>query len=357
MQEDTHNAMPWGLNTNEKLVNWVIENIEYDPDVANWKLSSPEETAETKRGNCHDQSLFTYNHIKDARAATGQLFFIEANEGGGPGGNTHTLTWFRVGGTDGQIQWLETAWEGQKGIKGFSSMEALKKYIVKAMKDDKDINSGNFDGIVFSEKPNYKVGMELGEYVESWELEEELHKYSEVTTFGIREYEGELDPKDFHPHGGLCPDLDALQELHDKALEPFSEHAQAMIAAMPIQTLEPSPAVKAYVSEALTSSVHFVDDSEIHKLHDEVYEMYQEIKDIGRTVKFEYDQTHDDAVYVAREMAKAHALLYGEGYAHVVPYYKALDDLNELLPDKINNIVVEDAKERGINNETTQSDD
>lgn len=168
-----------GLDSTEKLLDWTTTNIQYDEIQEDWKLRSPSETFRERKGNCHDQSLFLLNYYKNKRMGYGQLFFIECSEDSKVGGNTHTLTYIRVG---PQYQWLETSWIGNQGIRVFDSIEEMKSKILELMKPNENSDSIKFEGIRFSVTPGYGIGMSLGEYVESWDLEEKLYKYSDVNT-------------------------------------------------------------------------------------------------------------------------------------------------------------------------------
>ncbi len=158
-------------DTPEKLYNWMHKNISYTKDIKGWKLKSASELYHTKEGICHDQSLFIDVILRLLEIDHGQLFFVEYSKNNPIGGNTHTLSWYKQ---DGKIYWLENAWEDQAGIHGpYKSIDELKNAIFEIYNTDIDINSNKYDGIVFGEKNNYKIGMGLGEYVESWKLDDD----------------------------------------------------------------------------------------------------------------------------------------------------------------------------------------
>ena len=158
-------------DTPDKLFNWMHKNISYTKDIRGWKLKSASELYSIREGICHDQSLFIDVILRLLQIEHGQLFFIEYSKNNPIGGNTHTLSWYKQ---DGKIYWLENAWEDQAGIHGpYKSIDELKYAILEIYNTDTDINSNKYDGIVFGEDNKYELGMSLGEYVESWELDDD----------------------------------------------------------------------------------------------------------------------------------------------------------------------------------------
>lgn len=72
------------------------------------------------------------------------------------------------------ITGFENAWEDQAGIHGpYKSVEEIKEAVLEVYNNDNDINSHKYDGIVFGKYSNYRCGMSLGEYVESWTLDDD----------------------------------------------------------------------------------------------------------------------------------------------------------------------------------------
>ena len=162
----------------EDIYEWMRKNISYDnASPSEWKLKSPQETYDLKKGNCHDQSLLSFTLFKSMGYKRGQIFFIEYKEGESVGGNTHTFTWYI---DEDKYYWFETAWENKAGIHGpYNSIAELKEDVRKEWNND--INSRSYsgvywDGIEFSETSKYKVGMGLGDYVDSWLFEEFTEK-------------------------------------------------------------------------------------------------------------------------------------------------------------------------------------
>ena len=147
-----------------------MDEIQYDKSIREWRLKSPSQTYKRKLGNCHDQSLYALNSLRQMGLEVGQLFFIELNEGEIVGGNTHTLTWYKK---NGKYYWFEHSWENYRGIHGpYNSLEELKSDVYKSWENDNDINSKKYERIEFFDKPHYEIGMTLGEYVDSWTSDE-----------------------------------------------------------------------------------------------------------------------------------------------------------------------------------------
>lgn len=150
----------------EDIISWM-DCITYDDDDANWKLRAPSVVEYKKIGNCHDQSLFLYSVLKEQGYDCGQLFFIEYNKGDDVGGKTHTLTYVKQ---NGKYLWLEHAWDGCTGVNGpYASLDALKNEVHNKWKKSSD---GSFNDIMFATVSNYQVGMDLAEYVSSWQLKD-----------------------------------------------------------------------------------------------------------------------------------------------------------------------------------------
>lgn len=157
-------------DTPDKLFDWMHRNISYDKTIHEWELKSASELYSTKTGNCHDQSLFIDVILRLLQIDHGQLFFVEYSKSKSTG-NAHTLSWYKK---DRKYYWLENAWEDQAGIHGpYNSINELKNAILNIYNNDNDLNSHNYDGIAFGEKNMYELGMSLGEYVESWTLDDD----------------------------------------------------------------------------------------------------------------------------------------------------------------------------------------
>lgn len=144
----------------------IMNNIEYDESIKDWKLKIPPQTWKVKKGNCHDQSLLAKWWFDKMGYICGQLFFIEMNDGESTGGNAHTLTWYQK---DDKYFWFEHSWENKRGIHGpYNSIDELKEDVYREWESDDDINSHKYKRIEFFDIPKYKPGMTLGEYINSW---------------------------------------------------------------------------------------------------------------------------------------------------------------------------------------------
>lgn len=150
----------------EKLLQWM-DCIEYDNDDENWKFQSFDQIPITKKGNCHDQSLFASVILTANGYETGQLFFIAVKKDSNVGGMTHTLTWYKV---DNKYYWFEHAWESERGIHGpYSNLDELKSDVKKAWKKCND----GYDDILWASSNNAVVGMNLAQYVAAWDIQDE----------------------------------------------------------------------------------------------------------------------------------------------------------------------------------------
>lgn len=187
-------------NTPELIYEWMHKNISYDKTLHGWKLKTPAETFKLRTGNCHDQSLFEAFLFHSLGIVNGQLFFVEFSKNNPVGGNTHTLTWYRVDTPNEDYKhsyyWFENAWEDEAGIHGpYNGIDGLKHAVFEAYKNDRDINQGKYDGIVFSTLSNYRCGMSLGEYVESWRLEDD-HLIDDNTPYIKAKIKSTKNPND-----------------------------------------------------------------------------------------------------------------------------------------------------------------
>mgnify|MGYP001038493075 CR=1 FL=1 len=181
-------------HTPEEIYEWMHKNISYDKTITGWKLKLPSEVYVEKKGNCHDQALFEAFIFHSLGIINGQIFFVEFSKDNPIGGNSHTLTWFRTATKEAKLSadwkapfneenaakgpfkfwWFENAWEDQSGIHGpYDSVNEIKDAVLEVYNNDNDINSHKYDGIVFATNSNYRCGMSLGEYVESWRLDDD----------------------------------------------------------------------------------------------------------------------------------------------------------------------------------------
>lgn len=148
-------------DTPQMIHQWIKNNISYDHSTS-WKLRTPGETFESKKGNCHDQASLMLSALKSIDVPCGSLFFIEYNEDEEAGGRTHTLTWYAQ---RGKIYWPETSWGGQEKIHGpFDDINDLKEYITDL--HSKEPQAQRYPKLQFQKVgSNVDHGMNLGEYV------------------------------------------------------------------------------------------------------------------------------------------------------------------------------------------------
>lgn len=163
-----------GEKTPEALYDWMHENIKYDNTIHGWKLRDAAQLYIDKKGNCHDQAYFEAFILNSWGYDARIMFFVEYKLDSDVGGNTHSLCYYRTRDPDSRYYWFENAWEDWAGIHGpYDSIDDIKEAVLNTYNEDNDINSHEFDGIVFSTLSNFRIGMSLGEYVESWRLEDD----------------------------------------------------------------------------------------------------------------------------------------------------------------------------------------
>lgn len=176
-----------GEATAEALWNWMHNNIQYDKSLGDWKLRTAAELYIDKKGNCHDQAYFAAFILNSWGYDARLLFFMEFDDDSEIGGNTHTLCYFRKREPDAMWYWFENAWEDQAGIHGpFENVEEVKQAVMKTYEEDNDINSHKFDGIVFGSVSNYRLGMNLHDYVDSWTLDDD-RRFADMNKDPIQE--------------------------------------------------------------------------------------------------------------------------------------------------------------------------
>lgn len=180
------------IKTAGELYKWMRDNIEYDKAIKGWKWRTPSEVFDDRKGNCHDQSLFSSFMLHSRGYVCGRLFFVECKTGTNtPAGNAHTFTWYREGGPGYsdfkepasdhpyrgpyEFYWFETTWEGKEGIHGpYKSMDELKSAVIDAYNNDDDINSHNpkSQTLAMGDNSSALCGCDLHKYVTSWRVKE-----------------------------------------------------------------------------------------------------------------------------------------------------------------------------------------
>lgn len=147
------------FKTPEELSRWMKANIHYDSP-STWKLKSPLDTYNSKKGNCHDQAYMEKQVFNQMNINNGLLSFIEYNENSPEGGMTHTLLWFKK---NGKLYWFENAWDGEQGIHGpYNSIKELKSEIENLHKNMPSYNK--YPDLAWA-TPKAKEGMNLGEFI------------------------------------------------------------------------------------------------------------------------------------------------------------------------------------------------
>ena len=147
------------FKTPEELSRWMKANIHYDSP-STWKLKSPLDTYNSKKGNCHDQAYMEKQVFNQMNINNGLLSFIEYNENSPEGGMTHTLLWFKK---NGKLYWFENAWDGEQGIHGpYNSIKELKSEIENIHKNMPSYNK--YPDLAWA-VPKAKESMNLGEFI------------------------------------------------------------------------------------------------------------------------------------------------------------------------------------------------
>lgn len=101
-------------------------------------LKSHDEVSKSRRGDCHSQVMYEHEELKKLGYEPKAKFFMEIDPKTGQGGQTHSFIYFK----DGEnFWWFENAWEGQEGLKSFSSekemISAIKRLHVKEQTGDR----------------------------------------------------------------------------------------------------------------------------------------------------------------------------------------------------------------------------
>lgn len=128
---------------NNKPLESIMKDFSYDS--TNHKLRSPEETAELKRGNCHDQVLYEIDQLKKSGKDPKAKFLIEVDSKTGQGGQTHSYVYYKDG---EQYVWFENAWGDQAGTHKYDSEKELHDDVMKKFRNNTSMDkiyTGNFN--------------------------------------------------------------------------------------------------------------------------------------------------------------------------------------------------------------------
>ena len=225
-----------GEKTPEALYDWMHENIEYDNTIHGWKLREAAQLYIDKKGNCHDQAYFEALVLNSWGYDARIMFFVEYKLDSDAGGNTHSLCYYRTREPGSKYYWFENAWEDWTGIHGpYDTVNDIKNAVLNTYNEDNNINYHKFDGIVFSTRSNFRPGMGLGEYVESWPLEDD-HLFKKDVDKRAEEINEVMNWIDQYVHddafresvdekkslGGLTPaEIKELDKKHSEKLVPI----------------------------------------------------------------------------------------------------------------------------------------
>lgn len=132
-------------NTPDELSSYMKKNIKYDSSIHD--LKNVEKLLSDKSGNCHDQTYFEMEQLKQMGKNPKAKFLIEVDENG-QGGMTHSFAYYK---DDGKIKYLENAWGGHEGIKEFSTEKELTNYFEKKHKSGEFGNGDKFTKLYWGE--------------------------------------------------------------------------------------------------------------------------------------------------------------------------------------------------------------
>ena len=136
-------------NVGTKVVNDLYDLYEdmryigYDATVH--KLKTPEETASSRHGNCHDQVLYELKELRKKGYNPKARFVMDYDPETNEGGITHSFVYLQK---DGLTMWLEHAWGDHTGVFGFASKKDLETYIehkIPRYKKTNELIWGDFD--------------------------------------------------------------------------------------------------------------------------------------------------------------------------------------------------------------------
>ena len=120
------------------------------------KLMAPKDVVKTRKGSCHDQSLYAYTRLKGLGFDPKIKFLIEADDSG-QGGMTHSFCWFKDGKA---VYWLENSWENQRGLRSYPSEQAMMKDVYSRWEKRQEFQHLYSGDAVIA---NWTPGMELQE--------------------------------------------------------------------------------------------------------------------------------------------------------------------------------------------------
>lgn len=148
----------------DKIFVYLNENVKYDnASPETWRLKSPNELIDHKKGNCHDTAWYVFNKLEEYtghEVDKGILFFIEYKEGKSEGGQTHSVCYEKI---PGGICIIECSWEGMAGTFPYDDIDEYISVVKSKWKF-----TGVNDKLYATEIKNTSrihPGMTLGEYV------------------------------------------------------------------------------------------------------------------------------------------------------------------------------------------------
>ena len=144
----------------KEILIFMEKNIKY---VDFTVLKNHDEVLASKSGSCHDQVIYLYEELEKIGIHAEIEFFIEINKNK-KGGITHSFIHFLM---NEKIYWLENAWNDQKGIHIFNSLDDIKSIITKLHRSGEFGNSNIYPNLEWGifKKEEHKYGESLNKLV------------------------------------------------------------------------------------------------------------------------------------------------------------------------------------------------
>lgn len=137
---------PTTFSSVQDLSNYMKKNISYDDTTH--PLKTTEQLLNDKSGNCHDQTLYELEILKEMGRNPRAMFLIEVDDSG-QGGVTHSFAYYKEG---KKIRYFENAWGGHEGIKEFDKIKDIQEYFLDAhSKGEFGLDKDRFTNVYFGD--------------------------------------------------------------------------------------------------------------------------------------------------------------------------------------------------------------
>lgn len=163
MKWGARNGPPYPIESKYKTTNEMLQDMKTFSYKEYTKLQSPEKTARTRSGSCHDQVIYEAQELQRMGYKPETTFIFE-HDGNGQGGMTHSLVHYKTGGKE---HWFENAWQEQAGDKIYNSLEDIYKEITMAHKTGEYGNKKKYPYLEIQEFDwtKHEPGEDLQEWV------------------------------------------------------------------------------------------------------------------------------------------------------------------------------------------------